>query len=140
MILVSACLANMKTRYDGTARPLERIVELVRAGKALPVCPELLGGLGVPREPSTISSGSGWDVLEDRARVCTESGRDVSHMFRTGAQRVCALAGTLGVSRVIFKSGSPSCGSGTRDEDGVTTALLKSIGIAVETEQEHSGE
>ena len=97
MILVSACLADLNTRYDGTSRPLEHIVNLVRSGGAVPICPEILGGLPVPREAAEIESGCGWDVLEGSAKVRTLSGMDVTPMFRAGAEKVMKLVKALGV-------------------------------------------
>ncbi len=51
MIVVSACLAGLKVRYNGSHRLDQRIEELVQEGKAVTVCPELLGGLSTPRLP-----------------------------------------------------------------------------------------
>lgn len=51
MIIVSSCLAGRPCRYDGTAKPNERVMRMVREGVALPVCAEELGGLPTPRKP-----------------------------------------------------------------------------------------
>lgn len=51
MIVVSACLAGLKVRYNGSHRLDQRIEELVQEGKAVTVCPELLGGFSTPRPP-----------------------------------------------------------------------------------------
>ena len=51
MIIVSACLAGYRCRYDGKTKPDPEIVELVKRGEAIPVCPELFGGLPCPRIP-----------------------------------------------------------------------------------------
>jgi uncharacterized protein YbbK (DUF523 family) len=136
VILVSACLADMKTRYDGDSRTDDLIRNMVMAGEAVPVCPELLGGLPVPREEADIVKGSGWDVLGGNARVLTRGGIDVTSHFVRGAQHVIALAASLGVTKAVLKSHSPSCGSGVESEDGVTAALLKQHGIEVMTEEE----
>ncbi|MFQ6103458.1 MAG: DUF523 domain-containing protein [Candidatus Glassbacteria bacterium] len=138
MILVSSCLAGMKTRYDGMSCPHENIVRLVKSGGAVAVCPEILGGLSIPREAAEIDTGSGWNVLEGKAKVYTLSGKDVTHMFTSGAGKVLGLARALGVCRAVLKSDSPSCGSGGKGQDGVTTALLKKNGIEVVTEEEFS--
>ena len=50
MIIVSSCLAGRPCRYDGTAKPNERVMRMVREGFALPVCAEELGGLPIPRK------------------------------------------------------------------------------------------
>ena len=55
--VVSACLAGESCRYDGGCSPCPAVQELVRTGQALPVCPEVLGGLPTPRVPSEIRGG-----------------------------------------------------------------------------------
>jgi uncharacterized protein YbbK (DUF523 family) len=134
MILVSACLADMKTRYDGDSRPDDTIIRMVTAGEAIPVCPEILGGLQTPREAADIEPGCGWDVLEGKSNVTTDSGKDVTREFLRGAEIVLELASSVGAKRAILKSKSASCGCGRREEDGVTAALLKKNGIEVLSE------
>jgi uncharacterized protein YbbK (DUF523 family) len=139
MILVSTCLTGLRTRYDGTACPQAGLAELVVAGKAFPICPEMLGGLAVPREPARIVGGSGRDVLDGRARVLTHAGKDVTECFLTGARAVLALARALGATEAVLKAGSPSCGAGGTGTagsqadavEGVTAALLARHGMTV---------
>ena len=57
MILVSACLAGLNTKYDDTANSDDKVIALVKAGKAIPVCPEQLGGLPTPR-PRAVRKGN----------------------------------------------------------------------------------
>ena len=52
MILVSACLLGCACRYDGQSKPNPLAQELAKRGLAVPVCPEQLGGLPTPRNPS----------------------------------------------------------------------------------------
>lgn len=148
MILVSSCLAGMKVRYNGTDCLDERLQSLFDSGKAVSVCPELLGGLAVPREPAEIIGGSGEDVLEGTARVINQSGEDVTSMFLKGAYETLNKARELGATAVVLKENSPSCGShmiydgqfaGMKiSGQGVTAALLRSNGIQVISEQQIS--
>ncbi len=69
MIIVSACLAGIKCRYDGKDAVVTGVKALVKEGKALPVCPEQWGGLPTPRSPAEIISGDGEDVLKGNSRV-----------------------------------------------------------------------
>ncbi len=50
MYLVSACLAGINCRYNGSNSGDEAIKKLVEDGKAIPVCPEVLAGLPIPRK------------------------------------------------------------------------------------------
>lgn len=54
LILVSACLAGLKVRYNGSVSLDSRIQQLITEGKAVAVCPEILGGFSTPREPAEI--------------------------------------------------------------------------------------
>jgi uncharacterized protein YbbK (DUF523 family) len=136
MIIVSACLAGIPCRWDGKAKSDERVMRLVREGRALPLCPEQLGGLTTPRESAEIRAG----------RVFSKSGADVTAQFQRGAEIVWETARQYGCSEAILKARSPSCGSGRIydgsfsgdlvDGDGLTARLLKKKGILVRTEEE----
>jgi len=76
-ILVSSCLLGEPVRYDGRSVPCgqEIIQRWLAEGRVVPVCPELAGGLPVPRPPAELT-GSGPDVLAGTARVLEKGGRD----------------------------------------------------------------
>jgi len=136
MILVSACLAGEACRYDGRAALHPEVLRLLAAGRAVAVCPEVLGGLSVPREPVELRAG----------RAVRSTGADVTGAFQQGAQRALELAQAHGCRRAILKARSPSCGSGRVYDgsfsgtlvpgDGVLAALLKANGFEVLTEEE----
>ncbi|MGI6453822.1 MAG: DUF523 domain-containing protein [Syntrophomonadaceae bacterium] len=147
MFLVSACLCGIKCKYNGHDNFHPVFAELVANKKALPVCPEQLGGLPTPREPSEICLGNGQDVLSGKARVITKSGKDVSRQFLLGAYKTLAIAQDNGIKTAILKSRSPSCGFGEiydgsfssclRPGMGVTAALLANEGIIVLTDEDY---
>lgn len=138
MLIVSACLAGIRCRHDGGDAGLKGVMSLVGEGKALPVCPEQLGGLPTPRSPAGIINGGGEDVLDGKAEVVNEEGRNVTPEFVGGAQAVTDLAKLVGAGQAILKSGSPSCGCGRIKRkghlvkgNGVTSALLLRAGVEV---------
>jgi len=145
LILVSACLLGIPCRYDGGSSPVPQLQKLATLGRAVPICPEVAGGLPTPRPPAEIVGGDGEDVLDGRARVVRIDGEDVTEAFLRGAEAALSLARRLGVKKAVLKSLSPSCGSdlihdgtfsgGLREGVGVTAALLKRAGIEVEEEQ-----
>lgn len=134
MYIVSGCLAGLCCRYDGKDNADERVMELVRKGMAVPVCPEQLGGLPTPRP--------GCEIVDNR--ILTEQGFDASESFLRGAEEALKLVKLLGADKAILKSRSPSCGSGKIydgtfsrtliDGDGIFAAMLKKEGVEVETE------
>jgi uncharacterized protein YbbK (DUF523 family) len=136
MIIVSGCLAGMHCRYNGAAKPNEKVIQLVAEGKAIPVCPEQLGGLSTPRMPA--------ERIGDK--VTRKDGVDVTDAFRQGAEESLKLAKLVGADRAILKAKSPSCGCGKIydgsftgtlvDGDGIFAELCKNNGIEVKTEEE----
>ncbi len=126
MIIVSACLAGINCRYDGTNCLNEEVRELVEKGRAVPVCPEQLGGLATPRMPADIKGGSGNDVLTGKAAVIDGNSDDISSRFIKGARETLKIARMIRAEKAILKSRSPSCGCGKDGKPiGVTAALLK---------------
>ena len=135
-ILISACLLGVCCRYDGESKPIMQTVALMERYHLIPVCPEQLGGLSTPREPSERQDGA----------VRMKSGADVTAQYRRGAEQALHLARLYGCRAAVLKEHSPSCGSGEIYDgtfsgrlmpgDGVTAALLKENGIAVYGESE----
>lgn len=144
MILVSSCLAGLNVRYDGKNCLYEKIRELIDEEKAVSVCPEVLGGLSIPREPAEIIGGNGEDVLDGKARVVNVSGQDVTAEFLKGAYVALEKSKEIGARLIILKERSPSCGSSMIYDgqfsgrkiagNGVTSALLKRHGFRVVSE------
>ena len=56
-ILVSACLLGVRCRYDGRSVPCEALLQRLGELEAVPVCPEILGGLPTPRTPAERQDG-----------------------------------------------------------------------------------
>jgi uncharacterized protein YbbK (DUF523 family) len=135
-IIVSACLAGLETNYLGEAFTHPKVVKLVREGKAIPMCPEQLGGLTTPRTPA---ERRGDDVV-------TKDGRDVTSQFKRGAEEAVRLVELTGAELVILKARSPSCGVGSTydgsfrgtfvDSDGVTAERLRKMGVELLTEED----
>jgi len=136
--IVSACLCGIPCRYDGKSSKNPQIEKLVRTHKALPICPEILGGLAIPREPVEIAEGKGIDVLLGSARAVSKKGEDMTPFFLRGAYSSLKIAKKLKIKKAYMKKNSPSCGCGWIRRkgklvkgDGVTVALFKREGIRV---------
>ena len=143
-LLISACLLGEKVRFDGkdNLQSHERLTTLLAEGRLIPVCPEVAGGLGVPRLAAEIQNKkTGIDVLQGNAKVLTLHGIDVTENFIRGAEIALKTAQTVGAQVAILKARSPSCGSitiydGTFTRSpipgyGVTAALLIQHGVKV---------
>jgi uncharacterized protein YbbK (DUF523 family) len=134
-ILVSACLLGINCKYDGTSNKNEKILKLKKNFILIPVCPEILGGLTIPREPAE----------QKGKRVITKSGKDATKYFEKGAKEVLKICKILKIKKAILKQKSPSCGCGKIYDgtfsgklikgEGATTKLLKKNKIKVFTEE-----
>jgi len=141
--IVSACLLGIKCRYDGGDAVDERVIRAVEEELLIPipVCPEQLAGLPTPRECCEIVGGDGFDVISGRAKVISESGRDLTNAFIKGAEEVLRISKIVRAEFAIMKDCSPSCGfrtiydgtfSGSKRRGvGVTSAKLKLSGLRV---------
>ncbi|MCD6117887.1 DUF523 domain-containing protein [bacterium] len=142
-IIVSACLVGITCRYDGDTRTDKRVTALSEKFTLIPVCPEQLGGMETPRPASIIECGDGFDVIQGRAKVVSELGKDVTENFIKGAEEALKAAKMSDAVRIILKERSPSCGvhqiyRGTEVTEGcgVTCALLKREGFKVESNED----
>ena len=138
-ILVSQCLyGGEPVRYDGRdkAEKDPRFLKWKEEGRLVPFCPEIAGGLYVPRPPAQIKDG----------RAVTESGKDVTKNYEKGARQALEKAAEYDVAFAVMKQKSPSCGSryiydGTftgrlKEGKGVTVEFLSRAGIKVFGEDE----
>jgi len=149
-VLVSACLIGENVRYNGRVKVNESSVlgDWKLQGRLVPFCPEVAGGLPVPRPCSEISGHDGSTVLHGYARVKNIKGKDVTQYFLTGAQKALELAHSRKIKLAVLKDGSPSCGSTyvydgsfsgiKKPGKGVTTVLLQENNIRVFSEWEIS--
>ena len=136
-ILVSACLLGNACRYDGQSRPCKEVIALSKKHRLIPVCPEMAGGLSVPRCPC--------EIVGDR--VISREGRDCSKQYKKGAEIALSLAQKYDCKYAVLKLKSPSCGKNgvydgsfnkilNKSKNGIAADLLIKNGITVLGEDE----
>lgn len=96
-ILISACLLGVCCRYDGESKPIMQTVALMERYHLVPVCPEQLGGLPTPREPSE----------RQGCAVVMKSGTDVTAQYRRGAEQTLHLARLYGCKAARSEGAQP---------------------------------
>lgn len=132
-ILVSPCLIGIRTRWDESCDQIGELIEWVRSGQAVFMCPEQIGGLSTPREPSETEPGkTARDVLAGRAKVFSNTGKDLTREFKVGAERVLEFCQEMGVEVAILKADSPSCGSSNTYDGTFTGTIIPGKGITAE--------
>jgi len=137
VVLVSACLLGVRCRYDGNDKRDDAAVARVAGVDAeiLPVCPEVLARLGVPRPSITLSADG---------RIATDArGRDVTAELEAGVRLADLIAREAGAVRALLKERSPSCGvhevhgrDGLRAGQGRFAARLSKRGLPIVSERD----
>ena len=135
-LLISACLLGVNCKYNGKNNYNPLIEELKKKYELIPICPEVMGGLSIPRDPSEIKG----DL------VISNKGNDVTSNYLSGAYQALQLVGISNITKAVLKDGSPSCGStyiydGTFTKNkingmGITAKLLKENNIIIYNENE----
>ena len=130
-IVVSSCLLGDNCKYNGGNNYSEKVIKFVEEHEVISVCPEVLGGLPIPRESAEIVNGV----------VSLKDGSSVDKKFRDGAEKAIRIVKENNADLVILQSRSPSCGVNTIYDgsfsgklipgQGVFSELLKKNGIKV---------
>jgi len=136
VIIVSACLAGVECRYNGQAFPIPVVIDMVKKGQAIPLCPEILGNLPTPR----------LSAEQCGRKIFSSDDHDLTVEYVTGAKIALRIAKLVGCKKAILKSKSPTCGCGMIydgtfsgkmiEGDGIFCKMLKGENIEVYTEDD----
>lgn len=135
-IMVSGCLLGENCKYSGGNNYDDRLMRLLEGHEVISVCPEVMGGLSVPRIPCEIAGGV----------VMGKDGVSYDAQFAKGAGLVLEIAKREEIDLAILQPRSPSCGKGIIYDgtftggkvsgDGKTARLLMDHGFRVLTPSE----
>lgn len=150
---MSACLAGTKCGYDATANgeyPTALKILTFDTAQVIKFCPEDYS-FGTPREMCDIHGGTGDDVLDGKAKVLTESGKDWTEGMIAAAHRMLEIAQENQAELAVLMDVSAACGSqviydGNRFAEqkiyqigaGVCAALLMRNGIQVISQRDYA--
>lgn len=121
-ILVSACLLGENCKYNGGNNKNEKVIELGKDHKLIPICPECFAGLPIPRVPSEIKDG----------KVFSKNGDDLTEEFFDGAEKALYVAEESGCTVAVLKERSPSCGFGKIYDGTFSANIINGNGIAAQ--------
>ncbi|MDY2776780.1 MAG: DUF523 domain-containing protein [Collinsella sp.] len=119
-VCVSACLLGERCKYNGGDNLRPGLSESLADDEVVAVCPEILGGLPVPRDPAELRGG----------RVVTERGEDVTDAFCDGVRRALRIIEEAGgVDMAILQPRSPSCGVNEVYDGTFSGCLVEGSGL-----------
>ena len=101
-VLVSACLLGLNCKYSGGNNRDERVCRYVQDKTVICVCPEVMGGLPVPRTPCERSGD----------RVVDRNGTDRTEAFEAGVRRILECLDGIKIDLAVLQPRIPSCGRG----------------------------
>jgi len=131
-ILISQCFLGEKVRYNNEAFLLAHplIVLWQQQKRFITICPEVSGGLSVPREPAEIQQNS--------SEVITKSGINVNAQFNLGAQQALILCQQHNIRFALLKESSPSCGSTFIYDGSFTNNKILGQGVTSQLLAQHN--
>ena len=118
-IFVSACLLGENCKYSGGNNYSEAVKKYVEGHDVISMCPEVEGGLSIPRTPAEIVDGV----------VTTRDGVSVDREFRSGAKKILDILLDEKVELAILQSRSPSCGVGKIYDGSFSGRLIEGNGV-----------
>ncbi len=119
---ISSCLLGIQCKYNGGSNYNEDIIRLKEKYEIIPICPEVLGGLSIPRVPAEIVNN----------KVINQEGIDVTNNYNQGALKALQILKENNVNVVILKSKSPSCGKGEVYDGTFSHTLIKGNGVTTQ--------
>lgn len=125
--IVSACLMGAKCKYNGGSNACKELGAYLKEHTFRCVCPEVLGGLPVPRACVEIQNG----------RFINADHEDVSDAFLAGAHSATEIALAFQADAAILQSRSPSCGVHTVYSGNFDGRLIAGNGIFAQKLIEH---
>lgn len=120
--VVSACLAGCKCRYDGKDNLCPKVKQLVEEGRAITVCPEVMGGMTTPRIPSERKDG----------KIINSIGEDNTSYFIKGVEKSIEIVKEHNIKKAILKAKSPSCGNKYIYDGTFSKTLIEGKGLLAE--------
>ncbi|MCQ2538588.1 MAG: DUF523 domain-containing protein [Lachnospiraceae bacterium] len=118
-IIVSACLLGRDCKYNGGNNYNQKIVDFCKGHNVIEVCPEVEGGLPIPRVPAEIVDGV----------VFNKNGFSVDKEYRAGTKAILDRIKGMKIDMAILQSRSPSCGSKKVYDGTFSGTLIDGQGI-----------
>ena len=118
-ILVSACLLGENCKYNGGNNYNAAVAEYVNGKEILPICPEIMAGMGCPRIPIEIVDG----VLMDR------NGNNVDDAMRKAVAQAMEMIRKEEIQCAVLQSRSPTCGVNQIYDGSFSGKLIPGSGV-----------
>ena len=116
-IAVSACLLGHNCKYSGGNNRSQKVLDYIEGHEVIPVCPEVRGGMSVPRVPVELKGD----------KAINRDGEDVTDFFRRGVE--LEMKKMQDIDLAILQPRSPSCGCKQIYDGTFTKTLIEGKGM-----------
>lgn len=133
-LLISSCFIGENVKYNGGNNLLQSLELIKEKYELFPVCPEVFGGMSIPRIPCEI-------ISHNPLKIKNKDGVEMTKNFVDGANSTLNIAKYYDIELALLKANSPSCGkdkvydgtftSTLIDGSGITSQILMNNGIKV---------
>ncbi|MDE7264173.1 MAG: DUF523 domain-containing protein [Anaeroplasmataceae bacterium] len=127
-LLISACLCGKNTKYNGGNNLISNLDKIKERYELYLVCPEVMGGLTIPRNPSEILG----------SLVLSNQNIDVTKEYHHGAEQALKIVLKNKIKKALLKESSPSCGSHFVYDGTFTGKKINGEGITVQLLKQHN--
>lgn len=118
-VLISACLLGRNCKYNGGNNLNQKVHDFLEGKEVIEICPEVLGGLPIPRKPAELVNGI----------ATTADGMNVHQEFQKGVALALERIAKEEIECVILQSRSPSCGVNRIYDGSFSGKLVKGQGL-----------
>ena len=125
---VSKCLCGYNCKYNGSNNLNDKLKDLENNNEVITICPEIFGGLPVPRIPFELKDG----------RAINKEGLDITDKVINGCNKALKLILDNNIDLVILKENSPTCGVNYIYDGTFTHTKIKGCGLLTQMLKENN--
>lgn len=118
-IAVSACLLGQNCKYNGRNNRSQAVLDFIEGHTVIPVCPEVAGGLPIPRIPVELKDG----------KAINKNGEDVTAFFRRGVKKTMERLAPEQIDLAVLQPRSPSCACKEIYDGSFSKRLISGMGM-----------
>ena len=120
-IEVSACLLGECCTYKASHHLVKELM-ILKDIHYIPVCPEVMGGLMIPRDPCEI-------ISQEPLKIMSIKGEDKTNAYVQGSLKAIKTFRDNNVKVALLKHKSPSCGCDGIYNGSFSHQLIKGQGV-----------
>lgn len=117
--IISACLVGVPCRWNSRNKISKKALAIYNKGNCVAICPEIMAGLGIPRNACEILNG----------KVIDKNGKNFTKEFLKGTKLALDFVRRNKIKKAVLKSGSPTCGCKTTYSGKFNGQKRKGMGV-----------